>query len=79
MLCRCSPSQAFLPLSYEGSEYTSETFHYEDDGDTQGYMDGQSQWTRLAYALTDDSLTFTVSAVCVCVCVPVWRCGGVAV
>ena len=53
--------QAFLPLSYEGLEYTSETFHYEDDGDTQGYLDGQFQWTRLSYVLRNNGLTFTVS------------------
>ncbi len=51
--------QTFLPLAFEGS-FSGETFHYEDDGDTQGYLDGLYQWTRASYVLTDDSVTFTV-------------------
>ena len=55
-------SQVFLPLSYAGETFSGEAYHYEDDGDTQGHLRGEYQWTRMSYTLTDDSLEFKVRA-----------------
>jgi hypothetical protein len=50
----------FLPVAYDGATYHSETYHYEDDGDTQGYLDGVYQWTKAEYVLSSDRVVFTV-------------------
>ena len=52
----------FLPLSFEGPKFSAETYHYEDDGDTQQYLDEGFQWTRFGYELTSNHVTFKVNA-----------------